>query len=238
MIGGQTKRTASLQWEAVNPWLLAAVLVATVDVVFWISALRQGFVWPAQGLDFATYRGAGQSFLDGTGFYQPQQLAGPYPLWGSGQPILYPPQAIPLFAAFTVLPWFLWWAVPLGVLAWKMRAMPLPRLLLVAGLIAYPQTIVGLETGNPAMWMAAFLALGLSPLVLLKPTLAPFALIGVRDRRWWIGLAIMAVLTVAFLPLIPDYLVALSNARGGDLFYLAGNVPLMVAAWIVRTPAR
>lgn len=215
--------------------MLAAVLVGTVDVVMWIVGLRAGMVLPAFGMDLHTYQEAARSFVAGTGFYQPYQLAGPYGL--AGQPILYPPQAIPLFLVFGVLPdfvwWaFLWWAIPLGVLAYRLPRHG--RLWVVLACLAWPQTVTLLWAGNPVIWMAAFFALGFSPLVLLKPTLAPFALIGVRNRRWWIGLGAMLVLTVAFLPMLPDYVTVLRNVQADNLFYQFASVPIMVVGWLSR----
>jgi hypothetical protein len=159
----------------ISPWIVAAALLGTVDVIAWALAIRQGVYFPGPGMDLATYTDAARSFLGGTGFYHAYQLVAPYGL--EGQPILYPPSTIPLFAAFTVLPSVLWW-IPLGVLAYR-----LPRdrrLWAVLACLAWPQTITLVWAGNPVMWCAALLALGFSPLVLLKPTLAPFALIGAR----------------------------------------------------------
>jgi len=225
---GIAKRPA-LVGTGLDPWLMAAVLVGTVDVAAWWTALRSGVYWPGPGMDLATYTDAARSFLGGTGFYHAYQLAGPYAM--DGQPILYPPSAIPLFAAFTVLPGFLWWAIPLGVLAWR-----LPRdrrLWAVLALLAWPQTAALVWAGNPVMWMAAALSLGFAPLVLLKPTLAPFALIGFGSRRWWTGLAVLAVLSLAFVPLWADYVTVLPNARDEQgWLYVAGNVPLMVVGWL------
>jgi hypothetical protein len=83
--------------------------------------------------------------------------------------------------------------------------------------------------------MAAALSLGLGPLVLLKPTLAPFALFGMRQRRWWVAAAVLGVVSLAFLPMWPDYLTVLGNARDEQgWLYVAGNVPIMVVGWLAR----
>jgi heme/copper-type cytochrome/quinol oxidase subunit 4 len=233
-------QTDTPRWSAdggrrpVSPLVMAAILIGTVDLVMWYLSIRSGFTLPAEGIDLGTYRAATQSFLGGTGFYQSYQLAGPYTM--ELQPILYPPSAIPLFALFTVLPSVVWWAIPLGILAWSMRGLPRSRWPIVLALLAWPQTVTLIWAGNPVMWMAAFLALGFGPLVLLKPTLAPFALVAARERRWWLGAAILLVLAVVPWSTWLDYLVVLGNASESNWFYVAGNVPIMLVAWLVRTP--
>ncbi len=67
-------------------------------------------------------------------------------------------------------------------------------------------------------------------LVLVKPTLAPFMLIGARDRRWWAVLGGLLVASLLLLPLMRDWFVVLTNARGEMVgpFYVLGNFPLML----------
>ena len=272
-----TKEAAPHKARRLSPWIIAAVILGTVDVVAWYLALRTGFYVPGLGLDLETYRAAAQSFLDGAGFYQPWQFA-PYGM--ASQPIMYPPATIPLFAAFTVLPSVLWWAIPLGVLAarfaptgllarsrriaphplrWGPRvatttgddrgyttgrpesgqlrraAQSSPRILLVLACLAWPQTAMLVWAGNPAMWIAMFAALGWGPLVLLKPTLAPFALVGFGSRKWWIGAAILATMSLPFVGMLPDYVTVLLNARDGQgWFYHLGNVPLMLVGLVAQ----
>ena len=82
-------------------------------------------------------------------------------------------------------------------------------------------------------WPAAFL--------LIKPTVAVFALFGVRDRRWWL---LVAVLGLASLPFLADtlrYPAVLLNAqtnpvdgRGGPLYSIT-EFPLLcipLLAWL------
>jgi hypothetical protein len=98
--------------------------------------------------------------------------------------------------------------------------------------------------GNPMLWTMAVVALGTRfgwpfALVLFKPTLAPFAVLGIRRRSWWLALAIGAVSLVAFGSLWTDWLTVLGNARGPlvNLAYSAHDVPLMLVplvAWLGR----
>jgi 4-amino-4-deoxy-L-arabinose transferase-like glycosyltransferase len=75
-------------------------------------------------------------------------------------------------------------------------------------------------------------------LVLVKPSLAPFALLGARDRRWWAALAVLAALAVPFAAMWADWARAVADARGAGLLYAAQEVPMIaigVIAWAART---
>ena len=100
-----------------------------------------------------------------------------------------------LFVPFTFLPPILWWAVPIGVVAWVVwRLAPGPLAWPVMALcLVWPPTQVKLITGNPVVWSVAALALAClnywpSVLVLIKPSLFPFALFGATHRSWWVAL--------------------------------------------------
>jgi hypothetical protein len=95
------------------------------------------------------------------------------------------------------------------------------------------------------MWVAASVAAALSwripsVLVLLKPTLLPFALIDVRRRAWWVGLAGLGIASVAMLPMWSDWLTAVLNLRGDDWTHNGFDVAYIlipVIAWL-GTPGR
>lgn len=92
------------------------------------------------------------------------------------------------------------------------------------------------------MWVAAFVALALrfgwpGALVLLKPSLAPFALIGARSRGWWLVALAMALIS---LPMLQDYIAALRNNVGAfpGLDYSVQDIPFIaipIIAWMART---
>jgi len=215
--------------------------VASVVQVAFVFAPVIGHPIPFGG-DLDIYLRATQRFLEGGSFYPLEQLAGPYQI-ATGV-ILYPPTTIPLFAAFTVLPGVLWWAIPVAITAFVVARFRPSALgwAIIAVSLTYANSIGLLVHGNPAMWAAAAIALAtrqrwVAAFVLLKPSLAPLAAIGIRDPRWWVVVGVCAIASLAFLPLWNDYLVALTNLRGVGIDYSLGDVPLVVVplvAWATR----
>jgi len=181
--------------------------------------------------------------MAGGSFYQAYQLAGPYVLRLPDFPILYPPIVLPMLVVSSWLPGFLWWAIPIlatAAVVWYWR----PTLLgwtLILACIAVPHTLDIYGNGNPGMWAVAFLGLGTiwgwpAVLVALKPSLAPFMLVGITRRTWWIAAGALAIASVAFAPLWADYVTTLRNARGPDasLLYSFRDIPSMlvpIIAW-------
>jgi len=114
---------------------------------------------------------------------------------------------------FLVLPTFVWYVVPplvIGWVIWHHRPAPWSWPLL-ALCLAWPFTVNTVLYGNPTPWIAMCVALGTvygwpAVGVLLKPSLAPFALVGVRRPSWWIALTIGAALSLPLLPLWIQYL--------------------------------
>ncbi|HET9613262.1 MAG TPA: hypothetical protein VFP22_00500 [Candidatus Limnocylindrales bacterium] len=206
------------------------------------------------GVDFALYRDATARWLGGGPLYEPYQLAGPYPI--SAGDILYPPVALWLFVPFAIPTGFLgaaaavgWWAIPLAVVGLGVAALR-PRPLvwpLIALCASNPTTILKVWTGNPVIWAMAAMAVAVvgarwrfaAPFVVLKPSLAPFALFGVARRSWWAGAAVLAVLSAPFLAggLWADWLKTLANSRGGGLLYSSLEAPMLllpIVAWLGR----
>ena len=70
------------------------------------------------GIDADIYFDAAESWLaDGT-WYLPRQLAGPYGIeYGD---VLYPPILLYLLVPFRILPFALWWAIPIAATAWAL----------------------------------------------------------------------------------------------------------------------
>jgi hypothetical protein len=223
-------------------------IAATIGILLGI-AMSAVLLWPqitAQwGEDYRFFMGATSRWWETGQFYLTHQVAGPY-VATSGIDTMYPPIALLLFVPFLWLPAFLWWAIPLGILAWHI-ASSRPAwwswpVLAVLAWIPRDQSIV--IWGNTSMWAAAFVALGLrlgwpALLVLVKPSFAPFALIGIRRRSWWIGAAVLAVATLAFGTMWLDYIAVLRNDTAGyfgPLYslpdYLFVAIPLV--AWVAR----
>jgi hypothetical protein len=240
------QRVATLAAIAASVVLVAMILGEVIEIATNVPRLA----FPLDG-DRVLYANAATSWLNGTGFYLPHQLAGPYEI-KSGD-ILYPPPMLLVFAPLTFLPPWVYYAIPLGITAFAvvwLRPAPLgwPAILFC---LWWPTTVVVIAGGNPGIWLMAFMALGclwrpLSVLVFLKPTLAPFALFGINRRSWWIALAILGLVSLAFGALWLDFINASLNARGGGgVFYSIGQAPMLLlplAAWATsqrrRRPAQ
>lgn len=210
----------------VLPWLVA--LATTPDGVL-------GLV----GFDFNIYRTAVTRWLAGDGFYLQHQLAGTYTITNGD--VLYPPTAIYLFLPFLVLPPILWWLLPLVVIivaTIRLRPSRLGLAVMAACLLP-PIGIQEVLKGNPVLWVVAFESLALTgipvgPLVLLKASLFPFALIGIRRRGWFIAAGLLILATLPLAGLVPDWIRSVTNSDGG-LAYSIKDVPLMLAplaAWV------
>ena len=160
--------------------------------------------------------------------------------------MLYPPTVLYLFIPFLVLPYQLWWGLAVGLLGfvvWSWRpALWAVALILVC--LAFPNQPVLYFRGAPVIVFAALVAAALrwkwpGALILLKPSILPFALIGIRTRGWWITAGILLVLTLPLIPLIPDWLRAVTDARGPEgWLYSVKDLPLLmipVVAYLGRT---
>ena len=185
--------------------------------------------------------------------YLERQLAGPYAAREFDPdletlPSLYPPPAVLLFAPFRVLPSFLWWLVPLAVIGWSV-ARSRPRTLvwpLIGAALAWPNTSSAIIAGNTAMWVAAAVAGGIhlgwpAVAIALKPSFAPFVLVGLlnKPRVFFAALLVLATVSLLFLDQWPRYLSATLNADVWPL-YSIGDLPLLalpLIAWLGRSPS-
>jgi hypothetical protein len=236
-----------------RPAVAAALSVAVFAIPILFVALVPHPLEQPFGVDYRLYREATQRWLGGGPFYEPYQLAGPYAI--SAGDILYPPVALWLFVPFSValgpilaaIQLALWWLVPLGIVAGVVVALR-PRPVawpLVALCLANPTTLLKIWTGNPVVWSVAALALAVvgtsrfsAPFVLLKPSLAPFALFGIRRRSWWAGAAVLGVLCLLLGAMWADWLTSVANSQGGGLLYSSLEFPMLLlplAAWWGRT---
>ena len=242
-LAGRWSRIESSRWYRPVMAGLALTILGFAALVLWLS-WAQAAELDRVGADLTLYVDATSRWLAGGSFYPEHQLAGPYPITDGD--ILYPPTTIPLFMAFLVLPRFLFWAIPLAVVAWAVvRDRPAPWTWpLMALCLAYIPTTVKIVHFNPFIWAAAAVALGLiygwpSLLVLIKPSLAPFAFVGIRHRSWWFGLAILIAYVLVFGAMWSDYLTVLTNSRNEvGLLYSLSDVPLLlipIIAYLGRT---
>lgn len=229
---------------------LLTVLIVMFAAAYWATVARTpGLVGRYAAIDYRLYMDATSHWLSTGTFYAPWQTSGTYNLLDAQGDatgaILYPPFSLYLFAPFTVLPAFLWWLLPLGATAavlWRLRPSPLAWPVM-ALCLWYPTSGLKILTGNPTIWVLAATALGTlyawpSVGVLIKPSLFPFALIGIKNRRWWLALAVLGVMSLPFGLLWHQWIVALLNAKGGGVLYSVQEIPLLclpLAARIGRT---
>ncbi len=217
-------------------------VVAVFSLVLLLTEVRFA---STPGSDFAIYHDAAARWLAGGPFYNPEQVAGPYTTIGGD--VMYPPVGLLLFVPFVYLPGLLWWVVPIAIVVWRIVALRPSRWgwVGIAACLAWPITPVLLVTGNPTIWVAAALALAtrwpaFGVLVLVKPSLFPFAFGGVRTRQWWIGLGAFALASALFLPMWTEWIHAVLNARGpfSGVLYSIKDVPMMLIptiAWFAST---
>ncbi len=244
------RRLAAVRTRTAIAWSLVVLAIPLAFVLVTPHPLEQPF-----GVDYRLYRDATNLFLSGGPFYPMGQLRGPYEI--APGDVLYPPVAIWLFAPFAIpngpepslLAAAAWWLIPLAATAWAVwrlrpAAWTWPLLALCA---TNPTVLLKVWTGNPVIWSMAALALAAAlpyrttaPFVLLKPSLGPFALFGVRRRSWWVGAAALVLLSLPFGPLWADWLTTVVNSRGGGLLYSSLEAPFLVlplVAWLGRTRA-
>jgi hypothetical protein len=149
-----------------------------------------------------------------------------------------------LFVPFTFLPALLWWLIPAVALGWCLeRLRPKPIVWPVLALcLAWPPTLVKIVTGNPVIWAVAALAMGVlyawpSVLVLIKPSLFPFALFGAERRTWWLALGAFVAVSLPFGSIWIDWVHSIMNSQGGGLAYSSLEVPILafpLIAWAGR----
>ena len=237
---------------------VVVALLAVVAIVECAIVVRAAFDGPELGLlarDFDLYMDATRRWLAGGPFYEPYQLAGPYDMpWGQ---ILYPPQALALFVPFsllgTVLGPILFVAVPASITAtivWSYRPGLWAWAAILMVLVLHPDAPLIWIAGTPTIWVVAIVALAtrwpwVSAFAWFKPSVFPFALLGVRDRRWWIVTGAFGVSVVLLWPMMIEWVSAITNARGensGLLYSLSPTAladPLipLIAWWGRRSPA-
>jgi hypothetical protein len=225
---------------------------AVLATIFGLELLWCGFVFvnqalsnPAFGLDYRWHVDAARRLLDTGTPYWPWQIAGPYEI--SDGAILYPPTAFLLFIPFIWLPAFLWWALPIAILAVGMAVHrpPLWAWVVIGAILSFEKSLNVFVFGNPSMWIVAAIAAGTVLwwpfiFVVAKPTFAPIALLGIRHRSWWIAAVILAIASIPFGRVWLDWFAVVGNSNV-SLIYNLPTLPLMLAplvAWLtgVRRP--
>lgn len=243
-VTGHTKAPALVmragKWKLLS--FALTVVLLTIAVAIFVAVYEGAAARGQVGYDAWLYLDeiAARWFMTGEMYY-PVQFAGSYP--DAGIVNLYPPVAMYLFAPMSLAPRFLWWAIPLTVIAWHLWSCrpawwTWPLFALVACTVKTSATLV---YGNSEMWTVAFVCLALRYpvawwLLAFKPTLLPFAIVGIRHRQWWSGLAMLLLASVPLGALWFDWLAAMRNLDASPLRGISA-VPLLavpVVAWWTR----
>ena len=197
----------------------------------------------AIGTDLGFFQNVARRWLDTGVYYADYQLSGPYAV-ATDADNLYPPIALYLFVPFLVLPAILWWVIPLVLIAYVVYwcRPPAWALPVLAALVLYPKTPAVILYGGTDMWAIAFAAAGVrwgwpAVLVAFKPSVGFLAMVGIGNRGWWIGAAVLAVASLPFIGLWVDYPKVLLNSDT-DIGRSWSNMPFLslpIIAWLVST---
>ena len=193
-------------------------------------------------IDYVFYRDLGARFLNDGSYYLPHQLAGPHEVRLMVD-VIYPPSALLLFVPASLVPALLWWAVPVGTVAYALYRWRPARwaVVVILALLCWPRAHAAFLFGNTDMWAMAGIAAGLlwgwpATLLTLKPIFAPFALVGICHWSWWAAALGMIAFGLATLPMWLQYITVVTNVRAGADYSL-GSLPLLavpVVAWLGR----
>jgi hypothetical protein len=232
-------------WQRVEARLQGRSVVADTAVLVSLAVVAVAYLstllHPPEtlGYDLSLYQRQVQSWLGGAPLYPPYELAGPYVIERGA--ILYPPITIALFAPTLLLPLPLWWLIPaaiIGTVVYRLRPRPW-AIVTMACCLVFPTSYTLVLAGNPDLWLVAALAAALSwrpaaAFVLLKPSVLPFALIGIRSRGWWLIAGLFALVSLALLPQTLDWFRAITNGRGArsGWMYSLHDVPLLLVPFV------
>lgn len=216
---------------------LAGVLLLALGYELWYALTNPLGVVHFWGADYAIYMDSARRFLAGHGFYTPAQFDpnAADPLTGT---TVYPPIALLLFVPFSFAPPPVWWMVPVGTIvyvAWRQCKTDWQRVALIGSLV--PFSLVPLASGNGSLWVAAALVAGNrwgwpAAFIVIKPTLGPLALVGIRTRGWWIVMAGLALVSLAILPMWFDWVRVISAFRGAPYYWPTIVSPAWPLLWL------
>lgn len=225
-----------------RPVALGLTVVFTVIGIVILGFGMAGTGQQIVGLDIGHYLDATKRWLEVGTPYLPGEVAGPFQI--DPLTFLHPPLAIYLFLPFLFLPVFLWWAIPIGFVAWSVVAWRPADWTwpVIAALLALSRFHIPLSVGNTDLWVWAAIAAGLrfgwpSILIALKPSVFPLMFIGARHRSWWVGAVVVALASIPFGTLWLDWVAVARNAPK-DLGYSLPNVPWLIVpiiAWYWRS---
>jgi hypothetical protein len=177
--------------------------------------------------------------LSGGSWYAEHQLHGPYDITQGD--VLFPPVTAWFFALWLALPDWTFAAIPVVITAcvvWRLRparwTWPLMALC-----VLWPMVPLKTLRLNPDPWFMAAVATGLlfrwpGALGLLKPSLLPFALIGIRSIGWWLAAGLLVLGSLLFLGPTLAYPQILLDSRGGGILYSLPDAPFLLIPIFAR----
>jgi hypothetical protein len=205
--------------------------------LFWIG-LTQSMYRDLWGTDIVHYLAATRQWVATGSPYDPNEVAHAFVFEDST--FLHPPISLLLFLPFLALPLPLWWAIPIAVVAWCIRrwrpaywAWPIVTFLVLGN----PRFVAFFIVGNTDLWLYAGICAGLilgwpALVVLVKPSLLVFTVAGAWSRSFWMGLAVVGVACLAFLPLWDDWASVVINSPA-DLLYSAWSITYLITPFIL-----
>jgi hypothetical protein len=222
---------------AVGLTVLFVAIALALFVSIYAGLAAKGWI----GVDFVAYQMFGEHFLATGDPYLPAQYVSPWV--GPGNVTnLYPPPAILLFAAFTIIPWPLWWGIPLGITVWilwfwRPAYWSWPVITAICCLVPF---LAALSTGNSDLWVMAAIALATrwpaaAWFLIAKPSELPLSLLWFRQRPYWQGFVIATIVSAALLPLWFRWFEVLANYVGApELTYSIVGWPFVLIPVIGR----
>lgn len=197
-------RPSPLQVHRVAVRVAVGVLLLAIGFEVFYSITNPLGVVHHWGADYAVYMDGTRRWLSGGDLYRPFT-------------VFYPPIALLVLVPMSYLPAASWWAIPIGTIAYvlvRQCRSDWQRVALLAAVADF--ALVPLASGNGSLWIAAGIVAGNrwgwpAALIVLKPNLAPWALVGIRRRRFWLVLAALALVSLLMLPMWFDWLHALQG---------------------------
>jgi hypothetical protein len=188
------RRALPLQSHRIAVRVAAGVLLLAIGYELFYSITNPLGVVHSWGADYSVYMETTRRWLSGGDFYRPFT-------------VFYPPIALLALIPMSYLPAALWWAIPVATIAYvaaRQCRSDWQRVALLAALADF--ALVPLASGNGSLWVAAAIVAGNrwgwpAALIALKPNLAPWMLVGVRRRSFWIVLGALALVSLVLLPM-------------------------------------
>jgi hypothetical protein len=237
----------------VNAAEIELAVLLTILAAWNILAAARGGLAAFVGWDFEHYVDAARRWVDTGTPYLAHEVAGPFQF--ADLTFLHPPISLLLFAPFLVLPGVLFWLVPLVgtaaiIATWQPARWTWPVMALQ---LNWPRFTGAVLVGNTDLWVVFFIAAGLRfgwpvLLLVLKPSIAPFAIVDVAAllradaipvRRWReiaLAAALVLVMAAPFGGLWLDWLAVVRHSPADPLYSVAAIpwLSIPVVAWIAR----